>query len=513
MYKKNILEYFEQTVAARPDKIAVIDAGREITFERLSKQAKALACRLCEASHAQICRPVAVLLKKSIESVIADLGVIYSGNAYMNLDVKTPVSRIQNILNLVDPVCVITDKANTAQLALIWPAERTLLIEHDMAALDTVQETVFTKNMDQLIDTDPLCLINTSGSTGTPKSVVLNHRSFIDYTLWAIETLQLQEDEILGSMAPIVFDHASYEFCLMLIHSCTLVLIPENYPAFPAHLLQFLVEQRVTYIFWVPTIMVNIANLDLLSRIPLPDMRMVWFAGEVFPTKQFNYWRQHLPYATFVNLYGPTEITVDCTYYIVDRELRNDEPIPIGYPRRNTDIFILNDNNQLVGPGEEGELCVRGSSLAMGYYNNPEKTAAAFVQNPLNTTYPEQIYRTGDVVYRNHRGEIVFKGRKDSLIKHLGYRIELGELEHVIISTLQLVKNGCAVYDYGKKEIVFFYEAQEEMDPAVLRREIGTQLPRYMIPGRYVRMELLPRNTNGKIDRLRLKELVASHRG
>lgn len=142
----------------------------------------------------------------------------------------------------------------------------------------------------------------------------------------------------------------------------------------------------------------------------------------------------------------------------------------------------------------------------MGYYNNPEKTAAVFVQNPLNTAYPELIYRTGDIVYINEEGEIVYKGRNDSLIKHMGKRVELCEIEHVIVNTLQLVRNGCAVYDHGKKEIVFFYEAPKELEAAVLRREIGRQLPQYMVPGRFIHMELLPRNTNGKIDRLRLRE-------
>ena len=204
--------------------------------------------------------------------------------------------------------------------------------------------------------------------------------------------------------------------------------------------------------------MVNIANMRLLEQLPLPDLKMVWFAGEVFPTKQFNQWRALLPHARFVNLYGPIEITLDCTYYIVEREIKDEEPIPIGYACKNTDILILNNKNQLASIEEEGELCVRGTSLAMGYYNNPEKTAEAFVQNPLNKSYPEIIYRTGDIALINRRGEIIFKGRKDTLVKHSGYRIELGEIEHVIINTLKLVKNGCVIYEYAKKEIVFYYE-------------------------------------------------------
>ena len=504
--KKNLLEYFEETVARKPEKTAVIDGKRAFTFFELSQYAKCVAIQIRKCLGSEICRPIGVFLPKSIESVIADLGIIYTGNAYMNLDVKTPMQRIGNILNQVEPLCVITNEQNIDTLRTIWPDQKIVCINENTEKISEEEEKALQQNLEQMIDTDPLCLINTSGSTGTPKSVVLNHRSFMDYTMWAVETLKLREDEVLGSIAPIVFDHSSYEFCLMLVHSCTLVFIPESYPSFPAKLLSYIAEQNVTYIFWVPTIMVNIANLDLLSRISLPDLRMIWFAGEVFPTKQFNYWRRHLPQAVFVNLYGPTEITVDCTYYVADRELRDDEPVPIGYPRRNTDVLILNAENQLAAQGEEGELCVRGTSLAMGYYNNPQKTEAVFVQNPLNKAYPELIYRTGDIGYINEYGEIVFKGRNDSLIKHAGKRIELSEIEHVIINTLQLVKNGCAVYDDAKKEIVFYYEASEEIPVGSLRKRIGEALPKYMIPNRFVFLLELPRNTNGKIDRLKLKE-------
>ncbi|WP_322174212.1 amino acid adenylation domain-containing protein [Acutalibacter caecimuris] len=501
---KSLLEYFEETVKNSPQKVAVLDGNRRLTFAGLESRAKEVAAYLCRYLKQQFCKPIAVFLPKSIESITADLAIIYSGNAYMNLDIKTPAQRISNILELVQPLCVITDQAHSKQLAAVWPAEKTVFLDVDFPDETGGDTNLLLSVQEKIIDTDPLCLINTSGSTGTPKSVVLNHRSFIDYTTWAIETLHLRAEEILGSIAPIVFDHFSYEFCLMLMHSCTLLLVPESYTIFPVKLLELLNEYKATYLFWVPTLMVNIANMNILSRIPLPNVSMVWFAGEVFPTKQFNYWRSHLPQATFVNLYGPTEITVDCTYYIVDRELREDEPIPIGYPCRNTDVLILNKENRPAAAGEEGELCVRGSSLAMGYYNNPEKTKAAFVQNPLNQAYPELIYRTGDIVYVNDLGEIIFKGRNDTLIKHHGKRIELGEIEHIIINTLQLVKNGCAVYNREKQEIVFFYEAAAQLENAALRKEIGAALPKYMIPGKFVFMEELPRNTNGKIDRLKL---------
>ena len=505
---KNILEYFEKTVSEAPEKTAVIDGEREISFAELSGRALALAARLRRESGGAVCRPVAVYLPKSIECVAGDLGIVYSGNAYMNLDVKTPGQRIANILELVKPLLVITDGAHQKALEEIWPPERTVLVDGEVPPAGAEEIRDIHRALDGIIDTDPLCLINTSGSTGTPKSVVLNHRSCIDFTEWAVSATPIGQQEVVGSLSPCVFDIYSFELCMMMARSSTIVVIPDSLTAFPARILQLMQKHGVTFIFWVPTIMVNIANMGLLEKVALPDLKMVWFAGEVFPTKQFNIWRKNLPDTTFINLYGPIEITLDCTYYKVEREIADNEPIPIGFPCRNTDILILNEADQPVAPGEEGELCVRGSSLALGYYNNPEKTAAAFVQNPLNSAYPELIYRTGDMVFQNDRGEIVFKGRKDSLIKHSGYRIELGEIEHVIVNTLQLVKNGCAVYDYGKKEIVFFYEAETELTVADLRRKIGAQLPKYMVPTRFIYREELPRNTNGKIDRLRLKEHI-----
>lgn len=276
---------------------------------------------------------------------------------------------------------------------------------------------------------------------------------------------------------------------------------------FSAKLLAELQEKKVNFLFWVPTIMVNIANMDLLAKIPLPDIKTVWFAGEVFPTKQFNYWQKHLPQAVFANLYGPIEITLDCIYYIVDKTFADDEPLPIGIPCNNTDILLLTEEDKRCGIGEEGEICVRGTSLAMGYYNNAQKTESVFVQNPLNQSYPELIYRTGDIAAYGEDGLIYFKGRKDSLVKHQGYRIELGEIEHEIVNNLKLVSNCCVVYDNKNKCIVLFYE-ESGVTELEIRKALGTSFPRYMVPTVYHAMDELPRNTNGKIDRLKLLQSI-----
>ena len=297
--KRNILNYFELTVQNVPNKKAVIEGKKSITFEKLSKKAKILAKTLISKRDISN-EPIAVFLPKKIESVIADIAITYSTNIYMNLDIKTPKERIKNIIELVKPKFIIT---NTLYLKFVSE-----IVENDIIVnIDNINFNAFNDNgclidkLEKSIDTDPLCIINTSGSTGTPKAVVLNHRSYIDYTQWAINRFNFNGSEILGVLSPIIFDHFNFEICLMMTKGSTLVLLDNNMATFPAKLLNSLVDHKVNFIFWVPTIMVNIANMNLLEHIHLPLIKMIWFAGEVFPTKQFNYWKKWIPNATYVN--------------------------------------------------------------------------------------------------------------------------------------------------------------------------------------------------------------------
>jgi amino acid adenylation domain-containing protein len=512
LYLTNLTQYLDKLVKICPERAAVYEGERSLTMAALRLQSLKAAREISARLEGGLRRIVAVYLPKSIDSVVTDIGVIYSGNAYMNLDIKYPAQRLGNILGLIQPALVITREALVKQLKEVPNCAPILTLEEieKAASLTTQDQTAVLSAREAVIDTDPLCIINTSGSTGTPKGVVLNHRSFIDFTECVIEAGLIHDEEVVASLSPLVFDIYSFELCAFMAKGSTLLLVPDSLAAFPVRILELMAQHKATFIFWVPTIMVNIANMDLLSQIPLPNLKMVWFAGEVFPTAKFNYWRTKLPQATFANFYGPIEITLDCVYYVVNRELRDDEPIPIGIPFKNTDILILDENDQPARPGQEGELCVRGSSLALGYYNSPEQTAAAFVQNPLNQAYPELIYRTGDIVLVNERGELVFKGRKDTLIKHLGYRIELAEIEHMVIDTLKLAKNCCAIHNREEQRITLIYEAPEPQDEKSLRAGLGRVLPRYMVPTTYMHMTELPRNINGKIDRQRLKEMFVT---
>lgn len=503
--KKNILDFFDETLKTNGEKVAVIHNDEEITFHQLEEQAKRVANCILQTTDQAMNTPIAVFMPKTIHTVIADVGTMYSNNAFMNLDVKTPTERIQNILALVKPAIIITSKKFMPKLEGV---DTPVMDIEEMVKCEPCDEVTLANRRFHMIDTDPFCIINTSGSTGTPKGVILNHRSFIDFMAWSIERFQLDGSEVIGSLSPVVFDIYDFELCSLMFKGSQMVLLDASLASFPARLLEMLNAKKVSFIFWVPSIMVNIANMDLLSRIPLETLKLVWFAGEVFPTKQFLYWYDKLPSTTFANLYGPIEITLDCTYYVVDKRPSENEPLPIGVPCENTDILIFNDEDKICEVGEEGELCVRGTSLAMGYYNNAPKTEAAFTQNPLNHSYNELIYRTGDLVFLGEDGLIHYKGRKDSLVKHMGYRIELGEIEHVIINDLKLVKYCCAVYQYQKKEICLYYESEKEITVPEFRKALGKVFPAYMVPSRYIRMDLLPRNTNGKIDRLKLKEEI-----
>jgi amino acid adenylation domain-containing protein len=498
----NVLEYLERTVRsdARNEE-AIIEGTSSITFQELMHKAQTLATHIALDLEGTK-HPVVVLLPRSIEAVVADLAILYSGNFYSNVDLKSPPERLARLISNINPIALITTDSELSRIEGIDDFRgKVYTIDSKSDSLDSFPNyELLNRIREQMIDTDPMCLVNTSGSTGTPKSVVINHRSVIDYVDWWTDRFDFSNNEIFGSMTPFHFDHFTADFFVGLKTAAKIHLIPDHLSAFPKSLVDFLKEHQVTFCFWVPTVMVNIANLNVLDASALKYLRRIFFAGEVFPTKQLNMWRRALPHVEFVNLYGPTEITVDCTYYVVDRDFKDDAPIPIGSPCRNSDVFILNDENRLAKPGEIGELCVRGSSLAMGYYNNPEQTSKAFVQNPLNSAYPELIYRTGDLVHTNERGEIMFDGRKDFQIKHQGYRIELAEIE-TAVQALDAIDNACVLYNKSKKSIILIFESNREVNSKILRTQLQERLPKYMFPTVFIEVEEMPRNSNGKIDR------------
>lgn len=503
--KINLLNYFENGALLNfPGKIAIKDKTKQITFSSLENYSKNLAFKILDST-GMTDSPIAVYLPKSSEVIICNLAILYSGNFYTNLDFSSPEERIKTLINSLSLKLIISNQEGIEKLKKINLVDEILFINIDdqLSKQDLYNSDLISNALSKKIDTDPACIISTSGSTGIPKSVVLSHRNIIDFIDWCSQTFVFDSKDEIGSLSPFHFDIYILELYVSLSKGCTINIIPSNESAFPADLVNFLANNQVTFIFWVPTIMVNISNLNILDSVKLPALKKIFFAGEVFPTKHLNYWRNKLPDTKFVNLYGPIEIAVDCTYYVVDRIFDDNEAIPIGKPCKNTDILILNNNDELAVDGEKGELCVRGSSLSMGYFNNHQQTEKVFTQNPLNKSYPEKIYRTGDLVFKNEYGEIMFVGRKDFQIKHLGYRIELSEIELAAL-TLKGIKNACILYNRKIKQIIMVYESDSNLSDSDIRIQLSNLLPKYMLPTKFKRIDLIPRNANGKIDRQKL---------
>ena len=247
----------------------------------------------------------------------------------------------------------------------------------------------------------------------------------------------------------------------------------------------------------------------MLDYAKIEHLKLIMFAGEPMPNKQLNYWRNHIKKAKYANLFGPTETTDICTFYVVNRKFRDDESLPIGVSCNNCSTFIVDDNNkQITKAGQVGELYARGPFLASGYFKNPEKTQAVFVQNPLHNNYPETVYKTGDLVKLNEFGEYEYVGRKDFQIKHLGYRVELGEIETATYG-VEKVQNAVCVYDTETDDIVLLYVGR--IKESELLEQLKTKVPYYMIPTMFLKVPELPYNMNGKIDRAFLKNNYKSY--
>lgn len=501
----SVLDYVEHSASAHSDKIAFVEEDAAITYGEFKKRVQERACGILEQIQQNDVRhrPIVLMQEKGIDELINFMAIAWTGNIYVPFDAEAPEERLKKMLDFLDAALIIADQKNFDKAQKIQGKTK-LVLNDDLNQIQIQDKDMgfLSELKKQIIDTDPLYIICTSGSTGTPKGVVISHRAVIDFTEEASENMRFTSSERFISQVPFFFDVSVLDIYCTLRNAATLHIVPKQYYTFPAMVMQYIEKNKINALIWVPSALALVANLRLLEEVDISSLKKIMFCGEVMPNKQLNVWRKANPDAAYVNYYGPAETTCASTYYIVDRAFSDDEPLPIGKPAYNTGILILNEQNQRAKEGEIGELCILGSGLALGYYNDPEKTGNAFIQNPLNPCYREMVYRTGDLVRVNEYGELLYMGRKDFQIKHMGHRIELGEIETAANGIEGILRN-CCLYDDTEKRILLIYEGTTEEH--IILKELKHKISQYMIPQRFIKMEKLPLNANGKIDRVSLK--------
>ena len=529
---------------------------------------------------AQTSRPVGVLIDRSVLSIAAFMGIAYSGNFYVPLDPALPAGRLSIILQELSPAMLVDARETPGELPI--PCDAPVLTMRDLLAdlpctdqsggrmeagevpaggtekvpaegtgaripgLQPQQRPSAECAEDRLveraralrrgiIDTDPLYAIFTSGSTGIPKGVLVPHRSVLDLVEAFAEVFGFREDSVFGNQAPFDFDVSVKDIYNALHCGGCVEVIPHRMFVMPALLMEHLAQRGVNTIIWAVSALRIVSDLRALEAVKtsLPlRFRHVMFSGEVMPVKSVNYWIRFFPDAVFVNLYGPTEITCNCTYHILDRAYRPDEMLPIGQAFPNTRVFLLETADpaerpaSLPGageseektartgfpriitpaqPGVRGEICVEGTGVSLGYWNNPSRTAESFTEKPGAPASLNRIYRTGDLGYYNEDGDLFFAARADNQIKHMGHRIELGEIE-AALSAIRFIDVACCFYDEKKEKIICVYQAKEEQKRAIIAA-LSDRLPKYMRPNKYLRMDRLPLNAHAKIDRRLLRSM------
>lgn len=488
-----ILDCLEKTEMNYSNKTAVTDGRQSFTWHELKVLAQKAGCSLTR--YTKPGSPIPLLMEKSPGMLATMLGTVYAGCFYVPVCPSLPVERIKQILDTADAEIIVTTAENRHILTEAGYMGIVLLMDELFQA--DVQEEKLCAIRSNMSGKSPLYCIFTSGSTGTPKGILVSQGAVLKFIGHFTEIFHITEKERIGNQAPFDFDVSVKDIYSAIATGAALVLIPKELFSTPPRLLDYLCDMEVTTVIWAASALCIISMMRGFEyRIP-EKIRKIMFSGEAMPVKQLRIWQKALPQAVFINLYGPTEITCNCTYYVISREFRDDEKLPIGKAFPGRKVFLINkEGKEITSPDETGEICVAGESISEGYYNNPEETAKRFGMHGQ-----DRMYRTGDMGTFGEDGNLYFCGRTDFQIKHMGHRIELEEVERTLVS-VPGVEKGCCVFDQAKNRIVGFYVGDQE--GVQIRRVMKRRLPSYMIPNKLVRTESIPLTKNGKMDRASL---------
>lgn len=508
-----------------PEKTAVWARERSLTYRQLDEQSNRLAYLLRDHGIRRGDR-VGIYFPKSVDSLVCMLGAMKCGSIYVPLDPQAPAERIQYIIGDcgVRALVSVHDKLKGLDPGAIGSVEFTVLADSKTEGTSH-NSTLDWKELDGFdgsrppgmssISTDLAYILYTSGSTGRPKGVMLSHLNALTFVSWCAAQFQVRSEDRLSNHAPHHFDLSVFDIYNTIEAGATLYMIPDEVQLFPASLASFIDKRALTIWYSVPSALVMLLQHGNLQPASMQSIRVLLFAGEVFPMKFLRLLAAQLPRTELYNLYGPTETNV-CTYYRVERErLASMDRLPIGIACENTEVFAVTAENQIAGIHEEGELYVRGTTVTSGYWGDPEKTKRGVVHNQFEEHFDEKCYRTGDIVKPAQDGKYDFIGRRDSMIKSRGYRIELGEIETALMSHPGVME--AAAIAVPDDEIGNRIQAAVAPHDSVtlsvvdLQQHCARKIPKYMIPEIIELRKSLPKTSTGKLDRVRLaREAEAS---
>ncbi len=496
----NVIDYLKDSTEKYADKIAIIEEDKSITYMEFNERCKRAGSFL--GSRNFFNEPVIMFMDKGIDTLTAFFGAVYAGCFYSLVNPEFPSNRISSIKETLKARVVITDDEHMELAKELFKGLEIYNVKELIEA--DIDEDILDKAYVMHIDTDPLYVNFTSGSTGVPKGVAIAHRSVIEFIDIFTEIFKFKNEDIIANQAPFDFDVSVKDIFSSMKMGATLVIIPKKYFSSPAALLDYICDHKITTMTWAVSALCLVTTFHGLDYKCPDTVEKILFSGEVMPMKHLKQWMEHLPDATFVNLYGPTEITCNCTYHVIERDRDYDGKIPIGKAFPNERIYLLDEEGKPVNEvGKPGEICIAGNSVGIGYYNNEEQTKKAFINNPNVVAYKERIYKTGDLGFYNEAGELIFNGRKDFQVKYQGHRIELEEVDKAIMDVDGVVRS-CTIFDEEKSKLYGFYIG--DMDKKELNIKLHETMPVFMIPTYLIQRDEFPMTKNGKIDRKKLME-------